>query len=146
MRPYRVVMVSPAFDEHLSLLQRVEDLSIEQLVSEFPIEWLVVSVLPWASGRDEQGFDADPSQPCSDGMRRKLRAIVGSDVVRGFSLGEQIGEQVQHIVGAETTSDENRQAFPPVLVDDGKYPEGLAYRVFSPGRIRRPRRGSASRG
>jgi hypothetical protein len=31
-------MVSPAFDEHLGLLECVEDLSIEQLVPEFPIE------------------------------------------------------------------------------------------------------------
>ena len=53
MWPDRIVMVSPAFDEHLGLLQRVEDLSIEQLVSELPIEGLVEPVLPRASGLDD---------------------------------------------------------------------------------------------
>ncbi len=38
MRSDRVVMVSPAFDEHLRLLQRAENFSIEQFVPEFPIE------------------------------------------------------------------------------------------------------------
>ena len=66
MRPDRVVMVSPAFDEHLRLLQCVEDLSIEQLVSEFPIEWLVVSVLPWASGFDEQRLNVETREPAPD--------------------------------------------------------------------------------
>ena len=82
MWPDRIVVVSPAFDEHLGLLQRVEDLSIEQLVSELPIEGLVEPVLPWASGLDEQGFDTDPPQPRSDCIRRELRAIIGSDVIR----------------------------------------------------------------
>lgn len=46
----RVVMVLPVFDEHLGLLQCVEDLSIEKFVLEFPIEGLVEAVRPWASG------------------------------------------------------------------------------------------------
>ncbi len=126
MWPDRIVVVSPAFDEHLGLLQRVEDLSIEQLVSELPIEGLVEPVLPWASGLDEQGFDTDPPQPRSDCIRRELRAIIGSDVIRWSALDEQVGKQVEHIVGAETTGDRDRQAFPRILVDDGEHPERLS--------------------
>src|SRR5215213_5397230 len=42
----RVVMPSPAFDDDLSLLQGVEDLSIQQLVSEPGVERLHIPVLP----------------------------------------------------------------------------------------------------
>jgi hypothetical protein len=41
-----VVVFSPTFDQYLGLLQAVEDLSIEQLVPELPVEALIVSVLP----------------------------------------------------------------------------------------------------
>ena len=81
MWPDRVVMVPPAFDEHL---------------------------------------------PRSDCIRGELRAIIGSDVIRGFPLDEQFGKQVEHVVGAKTTGDRDRQAFPRVLVNDGEHAERLA--------------------
>src|SRR5215204_2270812 len=46
MWPDRIVMPSPAFDDDLSLLQGVEDLSIQQLVSEPGVERLHIPVLP----------------------------------------------------------------------------------------------------
>ena len=55
MWPDRVVVLSPAFDEHLRFLQRVEDFSAQKLVAELSVEGLVVSVLPGDSRFDEQG-------------------------------------------------------------------------------------------
>ena len=46
MRSDRVVMSPPLLDQHFSLLERVEDLFVEQLVSELAVEALVVAVLP----------------------------------------------------------------------------------------------------
>ena len=46
MRPDRVVVVAPLFDEHFDLLQSAEDFFVEQLVSEFAVETFVVAVLP----------------------------------------------------------------------------------------------------
>jgi hypothetical protein len=46
MRPDRVVVASPFFDNDPSLLQGVEDLAIEQLVAELRIEALAIAVLP----------------------------------------------------------------------------------------------------
>ena len=46
VRPDRVVVVAPLFDKHFRLLQSVEDLSVEQLLSEFTVEALVVAVPP----------------------------------------------------------------------------------------------------
>jgi len=38
MRPSRVVLHSPTLDQHLSLVERVEDLQVEQLVAQLAIE------------------------------------------------------------------------------------------------------------
>ena len=52
MRPNGVVVPAPSLDEHLSLLERVEDLAVEQLVSELcsdmPIRRQISpTVIPW---------------------------------------------------------------------------------------------------
>ena len=38
MRPDRVVVATPAFDEDLGLAQRGEDLAVQQLISELAVE------------------------------------------------------------------------------------------------------------
>ena len=46
MRPLRVVMFSPFFDDNLRFFQGVKDLAVKQFVSESGIEAFTVSVLP----------------------------------------------------------------------------------------------------
>jgi hypothetical protein len=46
VRPERIAFSPPFFDQHLGLLQCIENLTIEQLVSELAIETLDVSVFP----------------------------------------------------------------------------------------------------
>ena len=46
MGPYRVVFLPPALNQDLGLLQGVENLPVEQLIPQFPVEALVVTVLP----------------------------------------------------------------------------------------------------
>ena len=46
MWPDRIVVAPPLLDQHFGLLQRVEDLAVEQLVPELAVEALVVAVLP----------------------------------------------------------------------------------------------------
>src|ERR1700690_1756274 len=50
MRPDRVVVTAPAFDDDLSFPQRVEDFTIEQFVTQAtsltPI-WRIASAMPW---------------------------------------------------------------------------------------------------
>ncbi len=38
VRPGLVVVPPPSFNEHVGLLQRVEDLSIQQLIAELAVE------------------------------------------------------------------------------------------------------------
>ena len=48
MRANRVVMAPPALDDNLSLIQRAEDLAVEEFVAQARIEALDVAVLPMA--------------------------------------------------------------------------------------------------
>jgi hypothetical protein len=47
MRSDGIVVPPPAFEDDLRLAQAVEDLSVQQLISEPGIEALDVAVLPW---------------------------------------------------------------------------------------------------
>ena len=48
MRPDRVVVLAPVLDQRFGLLEGVEDLAVEQLMPELPVEAFVVAVLPGA--------------------------------------------------------------------------------------------------
>jgi len=45
VRTDRVVVPSPGFDQHLGFGEAVEDLTVEKLVAQRPVEALVVAVL-----------------------------------------------------------------------------------------------------
>jgi len=55
VRPERVVLNAPLFDQHLSLPEGVEDLSIKDFVSELAVEAFAIPVLPGAPRFDEEG-------------------------------------------------------------------------------------------
>jgi hypothetical protein len=69
-------VAAPAFDHDLSLLERVEDLAIKQLVSEPGIEALDKPVLPGTAWSDISRLRSDGSDPLLDGFRDELRAII----------------------------------------------------------------------
>ena len=68
MRALGVVMMPPPFDEHLGFLQGHEDLRVEQFVTKFAVEALVVAVLPGATGLDVKGCGADLAQPVTNAV------------------------------------------------------------------------------
>ena len=76
MRPTGVVEAPPAFDDDASLSERVEDLTIEQFVTEAGIEALDVSILPRASRLDVCGPGTDGGDPVLNRLRNELRAVV----------------------------------------------------------------------
>ena len=59
MRSDLVVVTTPLFSQHLSLLQAVEDFPIQKLISELAIERFTVAVLPRTAWLNEQGLGAD---------------------------------------------------------------------------------------
>ncbi len=58
-----VVVDAPALSQHTQFFDRVEDLSVEELISEFGVERFAVAVLPWRAGFDVQCFGSRVLQP-----------------------------------------------------------------------------------
>ena len=51
-------MVSPVFNDDLRFLQCVEDLAVQQFVSQLTVEALAIAVLPGAAWLNAGGDDA----------------------------------------------------------------------------------------
>ena len=56
MRPDRVVVPPPAINDDLCLLQRIEDLAIQKLISKLRVETLTIAILLGAAGHGVGGF------------------------------------------------------------------------------------------
>ena len=116
-----VVVPPPSFDEHLGFLQRVEDLSIQQLISEFAVETLVEAVLPRAPVRptyaaplaprfgltNEERLHIDPTEPFTNRFGGELRSVVGADVIGWATVCEHLGEQMENVVGPDTVGNQD---------------------------------------
>ncbi len=76
MWSFGVVVVPPAFDDGLGLTKRVEDFTVQQFVSQAPVEALAVSVLPGRSRLDECRLGPNGFDPASNRFRNKLGAVV----------------------------------------------------------------------
>ena len=118
-------MLPPASDQDLGLLQRVEDLPVQQLIPELAVEGLVISVLPRRARFDIERFHTDPAQPVAHGMGGKLRAIVRTDMIGRAMALEQIGEDGEHVIALELSLDMDRQALTAMLIDHRKHAERL---------------------
>ncbi len=76
VRPDRVVMPPPTFDDDLGFLQRVEGLAVEKLVSQLRVEALAIAILPRAAWLDISGPGAYSCNPLLQSLGDELRAIV----------------------------------------------------------------------
>jgi hypothetical protein len=61
VRPYRIVFLPPGLYQDLGLLQGIENLPVEQLITQLPIEALVVTVLPRTARFNAERFDSYPA-------------------------------------------------------------------------------------
>jgi hypothetical protein len=98
MRPNGVVVPAPLFDQHLCLLECIEDFSVQQLIAELPVEGFVVAVFPWAAGFDVKCIHPNTPQPLPNGLGCELTAVVGTNMVGHTTVNKKIGEKIQHVV------------------------------------------------
>ena len=76
MRSDFVELTAEVFDDHLGIDPVLEPLHAQALVTKFPVERFIQSVLPGLAGIDVRGVDLrfiEPFQHCSGD---KLRAVV----------------------------------------------------------------------
>ncbi len=98
MWSHRIIVPSPAFDEHLRLFECVENLPIEQLVPQLAIERFNVTILPRAARFNIQRSHVQLAQPFAHILRRELRTVIGPQVVRRTALSEQLRQPIQHVL------------------------------------------------
>src|SRR5207244_11929961 len=97
MRPDRIVMAPPAFDDDLSFSEGVEDLAIEQLIARAGVEALDVAVLPRTAPLDIGSLGAYSGDRSLDSLGDELRSVVGPDVSGSAAQDEQVGHTVGDI-------------------------------------------------
>jgi hypothetical protein len=76
VRTHGVVVSPPGFDHDLGLIEGVEDLSIEQLVTQLTVEALAITILPGASRLDVGGLGTDGGDSFQECLGNELRTIV----------------------------------------------------------------------
>ena len=123
----RVVVLPPAVDQYLRLSQRVEDLTVEQFVTQLTVKALNESVLPGTTGFNVQCRYADIAQPVSYSFGRKLRTIIRADVLGHSPRCHQPRQTLEHIIATEIPCDIDREALSGMLVDHRQHPEASAF-------------------
>jgi hypothetical protein len=121
--PDGIVVAPPALDDDLSLPQGVENLSIEQFVTQACVEALDVAVLPRAARFDVGSLGADRGDPLPHRFGCKLRAVVGADMAWDTAQDEEVGQDIDDIDRLELSADADRQAFMGELIDDVEHAE-----------------------
>jgi hypothetical protein len=117
VRPDRVVVAPPAFDNDLGLAERVEDFAIEQFIAKARVEALDVAILPRTAPLDVSGLGADSCDPFLHGLGHELRSVVGPDVTGNATHDEEVRQNVDHINRLKLAGDTDCQAFVGELVE-----------------------------
>src|SRR4051794_6348339 len=81
-----VVVPSPTLDDHLGLLQSVEDFTVEQFITELRVEAFTVTVLPRTAWLDVGSLGSNGCNPLADGLGDELGAG-RSGCAQGFRAG-----------------------------------------------------------
>jgi len=85
-----VVLPPPAFGKHLDLLERVEDLAVEKLVSQSGIERLDVAVLPGTARLDEERSHGSGEEVAATPVQMpKVEAPSQAPVARAKKKGKE---------------------------------------------------------
>ena len=115
MRTHGVVVPSPSLDHNLGLVERVEDLPVEQFVTQFSVEGFAVAILPGAARFDIGGLGSDGRNPFPKCRCHELWAVIGTDVRWNPALYEEVRQHIDDVRSLEFTSHSNSQALACVL-------------------------------
>jgi hypothetical protein len=76
MRTHGVVVPSPGFDYNLGLVERVEDLSVEQFVTQFSVKGFAGAILSGTARFDIGGLGSDGRNPFPKRGCYELRVVL----------------------------------------------------------------------
>src|SRR5450631_3798834 len=124
VRPFRVIFHPPPLRQNLCLLQRVEDLAVQELIAQLPVEALTVPVLPRTSGLNVQRPRAYLSQPLPQLLGNELRPVVRTNVLWDPAHQHHIRQRIDHLQTPQAPRHPQPQTFPRILVDQHQNPQG----------------------
>lgn len=125
MQSLGVEVFSPSFDDDMSLSQRVEQITVQQLVPESGVEAFRIAVLPRATRFDDCGLRTDSCDPISNCFRNELWVVVASDICRRPSQNEEIGQNIDDVGRVQLPLHPDRQVFPAEPIEDVQGAERL---------------------
>src|SRR4051794_22748202 len=111
-------MAAPRADHDPSLFQAVEDLQLQALVPEFPVEALAVAVLPRAARGDIQGLRPKLLQPRAKSLGDHLGAVVTANMLRHAMAEHRVRQGLQHPKAVDAPLHLQGQALARVSVDE----------------------------
>ena len=126
MRPDGIVVPSPSFDHDLCLFQRVEDLTIEQLITKLSVEAFAVAIFPGTAWFDVGGLGTHGGNPSPKCQGNELWAVVRPDMGGNASLDEEIAQRLDDLRGLQRPGHTDGNRFTCKLIDDAEHTECLS--------------------
>ena len=99
MWPDRIVVASPALDDDLGLTQGIEDLAVEQLITQPRIERFDIAVLPGTARLDIGRLGTECGNPFLNRTRHELGSIVGTHVAGYAAQDEEVRQGIDQSRG-----------------------------------------------
>ncbi len=89
MRALSIEVLVPALDQHSCLGHHVEDLAVEQLVTQLAVQAFYVAVLPGAARLDVERLHADFVRSLPYRLCGEFAPVVAAHVIRHAAPGHQ---------------------------------------------------------
>ena len=116
-----VILLGADYD--LSLFQAVEDLQLQALVPEFPVEAPTIPVLPWAAWLNVQGLGPELRQPLPQSPGNHLGAVVAPNMLRDALGHHGVRQRPDHTEAVDPPRYPQGEAFARVLVNQRHDPQ-----------------------
>ena len=105
MRSFRIVVLSPVFNNNACFAQIQEPFSIQAFIAEATVETFDVAVLPRTTWIDIYSLDLIFSEPVLDFLGDKFRSIIASDVLGDSIGGHRLPQPSEDLLGSNLTLD-----------------------------------------
>ena len=128
MRSTAVVVDPPFIDDPAGVRQAPEEVLVEALVPEAPVQALDEAVLLRLAGRDGVPLDATFLLPAQHRMRREFGSVVLDDGKRPAAQFDEAIEFADNPPPGERDVGNQRQALAGEVVHDHEHPEAPAVR------------------
>ena len=118
-----VVVLPPLFDQDLGLLQRIEDLPVQEFISQLSVEGFHVTILPGTPGLDIERLDAKPREPLANRIRSEFGTVVGTDLRRRPPAYEELRQALEHVLRSQAALDRVAPAMTAARAHEAPRPE-----------------------